>query len=653
MSPTTIGIANFKAFGFPLQEIPLRPITLIFGPNSAGKSSVIHSLLWINHWIKGGELDVRFPRLSDGKVDLGGFHQTIHRHESERRIICTISFPTSALSSKVSNYFRVNDAVSLDLSFGQPPYGQSVQLLDYRLNIDGDTFLSAIRKGEQDFVVSSLEFHHRALTLRNRKKFPDEEDNRVELLTEKIKKLNLRAEGKSLLAAELNKLRQDYIDKNLSATEWLSIEFDGILPVGLTSKGSGFKNHILRRRISDLVGDLHRLATNAMSELEYIPPLRDLPPRFFDLGDADSVWHGLFEDPTLLKRVNAWLKGNQFKTKYELEIAEFFSKSAMERELPPLLQGQLGRVSLSRPEGNDSYPQELEAVIAELQGKYADTDIESFLRSQPDLLERVISREIDVFRDGSDECYKNPHSSGKDYGELNDTEIREHVDHYLNWEVAVGIDALGDGDSDALELFQRWALNQPLLLELFDRHGDPSVAVPSFFKATKFERQDVRREILLRHVTHKTQVSLQDVGVGVSQVLPVIVHAFGGKQKLIAIEQPEIHIHPALQAELGDVFIESALGGNKNTFLLETHSEHLILRILRRIRETTEGETEDWPEALRKACPKGIQPCDVAILYVEPGEDGARVIELPVDANGEFTCAWPGGFFDDRMKELF
>jgi hypothetical protein len=166
-------------------------------------------------------------------------------------------------------------------------------------------------------------------------------------------------------------------------------------------------------------------------------------------------------------------------------------------------------------------------------------------------------------------------------------------------------------------------------------------------------QRDVRREIHLRDKDKGTTVSLQDVGVGVSQVLPVIINAFGKQNEFIAIEQPEIHIHPALQAELGDLFIESALGENKNTFLLETHSEHLILRLLRRIRETAEGDMEDWPEDLRKACPDGIRPEDVAVLYVEPGEEGAKVIELPITPDGDFSRPWPGGFFGERSKELF
>jgi hypothetical protein len=115
---------------------------------------------------------------------------------------------------------------------------------------------------------------------------------------------------------------------------------------------------------------------------------------------------------------------------------------------------------------------------------------------------------------------------------------------------------------------------------------------------------DQLRDLVLIDVRTDTPVSHRDVGIGISQVLPVLVHCYANEGKLVAIEQPEIHLHPALQAELGDVFIESALGERKNTFLLETHSEHLILRIMRRIRETTAGTL---PEGIPP-----IKPDDVA-----------------------------------------
>jgi len=72
--------------------------------------------------------------------------------------------------------------------------------------------------------------------------------------------------------------------------------------------------------------------------------------------------------------------------------------------------------------------------------------------------------------------------------------------------------------------------------------------------------------------------SIVDVGFGVSQLLPVVIQSLLSQASTICIEQPEIHLHPALQAELGDLFIESALGNRKNTLIVETHSEQLILR---------------------------------------------------------------------------
>lgn len=145
--------------------------------------------------------------------------------------------------------------------------------------------------------------------------------------------------------------------------------------------------------------------------------------------------------------------------------------------------------------------------------------------------------------------------------------------------------------------------------------------------------------------TSSISVSLTDVGFGVSQVLPIIVQSILVKEKTILIEQPELHLHPAQQAELGDLFIDAALGENKNTFLIETHSEHLILRILRRIRETTDGTLDE------AAIP--IRPDDVSVVYAKQTDNGTELIPLRITDDGDFAEKWPDGFFSERSKELF
>ena len=138
-----------------------------------------------------------------------------------------------------------------------------------------------------------------------------------------------------------------------------------------------------------------------------------------------------------------------------------------------------------------------------------------------------------------------------------------------------------------------------------------------------------------------TPVTLADVGFGINQILPVIVEGVdfftGVEGRILCVEQPEIHLHPRLQANLADLMIANIRGEGEKQWIVETHSELLILRIQRRIRE---GK---------------LDPSDVSVLYVDPNAtdtEGSEILQLRLDEHGDFIDTWPDGFFEENFREL-
>lgn len=130
-----------------------------------------------------------------------------------------------------------------------------------------------------------------------------------------------------------------------------------------------------------------------------------------------------------------------------------------------------------------------------------------------------------------------------------------------------------------------------------------------------------------------TSVSITDVGFGVSQVLPVLVQVFYSIPGTpVILEQPEIHLHPAAQSALGDVLLGAARD-NETQLIVETHSEHLLHRIQRRIAE------------------EEISKDDVALYFIDVEHGRSEIHELKVDEYGNITN-WPQDFFGDEMGDL-
>lgn len=134
-----------------------------------------------------------------------------------------------------------------------------------------------------------------------------------------------------------------------------------------------------------------------------------------------------------------------------------------------------------------------------------------------------------------------------------------------------------------------------------------------------------------------------DVGSGLGYVLPVLCAAFDTSPVAI-IQQPELHLHPALQACLGDVLLEATADGKQ--LIVETHSEHVLLRILKRIRQSGSGKI---PSASLS-----IHPDEMSVVYFEPTSAGITSAKrLRVSSDGDFIDRWPRGFFPERDQELF
>ena len=127
---------------------------------------------------------------------------------------------------------------------------------------------------------------------------------------------------------------------------------------------------------------------------------------------------------------------------------------------------------------------------------------------------------------------------------------------------------------------------------------------------------------------------LTQVGVGVSQVLPILVSGLLAESDTTLIfEQPELHLHPRVQSRLADFFLSMTPLGKQ--CLVETHSEHIINRIRLRSAEGSEGSP--WHDAAK-------------VYFVENKNDGSTFREIKIDECGSILV-WPEGFFDERQQE--
>ena len=155
------------------------------------------------------------------------------------------------------------------------------------------------------------------------------------------------------------------------------------------------------------------------------------------------------------------------------------------------------------------------------------------------------------------------------------------------------------------------------------------------------------KSIFLMQDNNKKSVNLVDTGYGISQVLPILIHSNTSKSNTVIIQQPETHIHPRLQAEIASIISRSCPSnktkitgqtlkgsqGQKN-FIIETHSETILLRLLREIRK------------------KVITKNDLKVYYVDKNKKGSEILEMEISEDGELISQWPEGFFSTELDEM-
>ncbi len=546
----SLSLENFKGIAGQ-QRIDFAPLTLLFGANSAGKSTVLQALLYLHELLERGIADVDRTELGGNVLELGGFARLAHRHEMTRAIVLRAEFATPGGLDRLGRDLR---------DFPFPDLDDDIQTGWLELTIRHRTTATFTGAVVERAVVG------------------------VANVSEPLVWLEL---GASLREGEPLNVRVN-LGHPLLATE--SRELEGMT---VTESDSSTNPHAARHAPADL--------TEAWEQIAIPEEVLNREHDSEGNGSADG-YGGSLRD------------GSGFGDGRSL----------------PVFAVSRSRVSALPPLGE---PLRVIPFIEE------DTDVAATVAQVRTFLEMVVLGTVSQLAEAlRDALYIGPLRALPPRGYL-----YERVGRVTSWADGLAAwDLLLADRASLVEDTNKWLSRlgggcQLVVQQLYD-------SAASAEEITDGQVDMTARRLLLDTGTGSL-VLPSEVGAGVSQVIPVIVAALQRQAGLALIEQPEIHVHPAMQVGLGDLLIDATTrDSGRQTFLIESHSEHLILRLLRRIRQTTEGELGDNAPRL--------SPEKLSVIYVENTPDGVNIRRLRVDERGEFKDRWPRGFFAERMGEL-
>ncbi|MDD3237897.1 MAG: DUF3696 domain-containing protein [Candidatus Gastranaerophilales bacterium] len=558
-----ICLSNFRSFE-DIQNIPIKPITLVYGANSVGKSSILKSLLLMKQSLED-TTNINSNLTTKGHfVDVGNYKDFINKQDLTKDFSIKFNFDISSTNEK-NKFIRL------------PNYRYNrIKNINY-LSIEYVYSYNDIKNG----VLSEIKLYLNNLT----EPFLKFKKSSKKLESQNFKKIRIRS---------LQALKKESDLNSIFVLDYINWESDYFKAFWKSAEEKIKKNKIIDKvkdNIISVKNNIKKQSQKNSSQMDLFGDHLDVLKKKLEIyTEIDEFLSDNVECKNKFKNIfNKYYETNLFLFVNLLFFDEYNSSENEDGILNTLFRTRLRPVY---------YENEFDLNLN------LNQEISDMLYLSCRLMQQYLTnmKYLGALRDNPERYYlSNPGT--KNYVGKSGKNTIDIIAHNITFKNKINkqLEALNIGYT----LVPRKIPNEDIYL------------------------------FLLKEKDSGITVSLNDIGFGVSQILPILVQSMLSKNETIIIEQPEIHIHPKLQAELGTLFAECIKEPYNNNFIIETHSENIILRLQKLIRK------------------KIITSEDVSVIYVDKDTTGATCLSLELDENGNFIDKWPNGFFEESFEEIF